>query len=260
MADQQSLFPETGQAEKSLKDAANKPLSRIELPVYGMSCGKCVARVTTALQSVAGVHDVNVLLDRELAQIDHDPEQADRELFEQAVIAAGYSCQPVLSAEELIEPPSAALDPENDHLPNSDSDINAPERFRFAVRGMTCATCAATITKRLKATTGVHSVTVNFADESATVEFDPETTGREEIFKAVEKAGYKPLTNRTTESDQDESRRELHWLIFAAVLALPIMPLMWWQPFGAQTIYVIMGLATVSQFSAGLTFYRGAWH
>ncbi len=37
------------------------------------------------------------------------------------------------------------------------------------------------------------------------------------------------------------------------------MPLMWWQPFGSATLYVIMVLATISQFSAGLTFYRGAF-
>lgn len=34
---------------------------------------------------------------------------------------------------------------------------------------------------------------------------------------------------------------------------------MWWQPFGSATLYVIMTLATITQFSAGLMFYRGAF-
>ena len=257
MADQQPLFPETGQAEESLNKTANKPLSRIELPVYGMSCGKCVARVTASLQLVAGVREVNVILEQSLANISFDPQQADKDIFEQAILDAGYSCQPPAPSE--AEPESAPAVPLAEQMPELASEDRKTERFRFDVRGMTCATCATTITKRLQATTGILTVAVNFADESTTVEFAPELISHEEIFKAVEKAGYQPLTNRTADSDQQESRRELQWLLFPTVLALPIMPLMWWQPFGSVTLYIIMALATVTQFSAGLTFYRGAF-
>lgn len=255
MADQQSLFPETGQTEEGLNDTDKKPLSTIELPVYGMSCGKCVARVTDSLTSVAGVRDVNVSLEQTLAVVTYDSQVADISLFEQAVIDAGYKVEPEM---DIVTPESDLNDVE-DFEPVDISQEPELERLRFDVRGMTCAICAATITKRLQMTSGVASVVVNFADESATVEFDPNRSDREQIFKAVEKAGYKPFLHRTTESDQNESRRELRWLIFSAALALPIMPLMWWQPFGSLTLYVIMGLATVSQFTAGLTFYRGAF-
>ncbi len=181
MADQQSLFPETGQTEEGLNDAANKPLARVELPVYGMSCGKCVARVTAALQSVAGVREVNVLLEQSVAVITFDAQQADKDLFEQAIIAAGYSCQPPVAAEVEPEPspsPVAAANPAEVPLSELASAADDSERFRFDVRGMTCATCAATITKRLQGTTGILAVSVNFADESTTVEFDPELTSR----------------------------------------------------------------------------------
>ena len=64
-----------------------------------------------------------------------------------------------------------------------------------------------------------------------------------------------------TEGDGDlkEGRAQFYWLIFAACLSLPIMPLMWLAPFGKATIYLICALSTVVQFSAGLTFYRSAW-
>jgi Cu+-exporting ATPase len=256
MADQQSLFPETGQSAQGLNDAERNPLARIELPVYGMSCAKCVGRVTTLLQSVAGVHDVEVLLDQSLAFITYDAEQTGPTIFEQAVVAAGYRCHP----DDSDQVETAAIElPDDSQADETVQEQYEPERFRFDVRGMTCATCAATITKRLQSSAGVSSVAVNFADESATIEFDPGQTSRELIFQEVEKAGYQPFLNRTEKSDQEESLRELRWLIFAAIIALPIMPMMWWQPFGESTLTVIMGLATVTQFSAGLTFYRGAF-
>ena len=49
------------------------------------------------------------------------------------------------------------------------------------------------------------------------------------------------------------------WLLIAAALSLPIMPLMWLSPLGASTVYLVCVLSTLVQFSAGLTFYRSAW-
>jgi Cu+-exporting ATPase len=260
MVDQQSLFPETELPEQGLKDTDRNHHILIELPIYGMSCEKCVARVTAALESVAGVREVVVFLDRSLAQLTCSTESVDQAQLEQAVIAAGYKCHPDpvddsdIESDSLSETPTfAPLDA--DCLPAHTN----PESFRFDVRGMTCATCAATITKRLESADGVVSAMVNFADETVAVEFNPELTTKEDLFKVVEKAGYQPYLDRTEQSDREESVRELRWLIFAAVIAAPIMPLMWWEPFGSATLYVIMGLATITQFSAGLTFYRGAF-
>ncbi|MBE0500609.1 MAG: copper-translocating P-type ATPase [Desulfuromonadales bacterium] len=264
MAEQQSLFPEIDRPETGLKKSERKPLDRISLPVYGMVCAKCVTRVTAALQSVAGVHDVDVLLDQSLARISFDPKQSGRTLFEQAVVAAGYSCHPLPPAE-VMPASDESSDETWDEFRDDETPPEAPleayqfEHFRFDVRGMTCATCAATIAKHLQMTPGLSSVMVNFADETATVDFDPAMTTREQIFEVVAKTGYQPFVDRTEKSDQLESLRELRWLIFATLIALPILPLMWWQPFGNATLYVIMGLATITQFSAGLTFYRGAY-
>ncbi len=260
MADQQSLFPEIIQAEKGLNDADCKSLARIELPIYGMSCEKCVARVTTALQSVAGVRDVNVLLDQSMAELTYNSESTGLSMFEQAVVDAGYSCHPDPASEVItVSTEESDLPLDEEISPALLTEEYTFEHLRFDVRGMTCATCAATIAKRLQLSSGILSVMVNFADETATVEYDPALTNPELIFKTVARAGYHPYINRSKKSDQQESQRELRWLIFATLLALPIMPLMWWQPFGSATLYVIMTLATITQFSAGLTFYRGAF-
>ncbi|MFX1256374.1 MAG: heavy metal translocating P-type ATPase [Promethearchaeota archaeon] len=56
---------------------------------------------------------------------------------------------------------------------------------------MTCASCAVKIETKLKNLDGVNSSVVNFANEEATVEYDPKTTGFAIFDKAVRDLGYK---------------------------------------------------------------------
>ena len=60
----------------------------------------------------------------------------------------------------------------------------------FKVKGMHCASCVVTIERVLKKTAGVRSVSVNFASESALVEFDEQIVQESGIAKAVESVGY----------------------------------------------------------------------
>jgi copper chaperone len=63
---------------------------QITVPVQGMSCGHCVARVEKALQGVAGVADVSVSLEAAEATITYDPALAGLDDFRAAVTEAGY--------------------------------------------------------------------------------------------------------------------------------------------------------------------------
>ena len=47
-----------------------------------------------------------------------------------------------------------------------------PERLELPIEGMTCASCATRIEKRLNKLDGVEA-TVNYATENAAVDFDP---------------------------------------------------------------------------------------
>ena len=47
-------------------------------------------------------------------------------------------------------------------------------KTRLHVTGMTCTTCAATLEKALAETEGIKQAKVNFASETASVEYDPE--------------------------------------------------------------------------------------
>jgi Cu+-exporting ATPase len=66
---------------------------------------------------------------------------------------------------------------------------SARERIELPVEGMTCASCAARVEKRLNAVEGA-AATVNFATKSAAVDYDPARAGVEDLLAAVEAAGY----------------------------------------------------------------------
>src|SRR5579872_3024844 len=59
------------------------------------------------------------------------------------------------------------------------------------IEGMTCASCAMRIEKGLKKVPGVKDASVNLATEKATVTFDPEQTGIEQMVQEVDAVGYK---------------------------------------------------------------------
>ena len=60
----------------------------------------------------------------------------------------------------------------------------------MSIIGMTCASCAKAVEKRVSKVDGVSKATVNFATEKLDVEFDESITNIEGIKKAVVNAGY----------------------------------------------------------------------
>src|SRR5689334_12832890 len=58
------------------------------------------------------------------------------------------------------------------------------------IGGMTCASCVRRVEKALARVDGVRSAEVNLATEAATVSFDPQAVGLDELTAAVASAGY----------------------------------------------------------------------
>jgi len=63
---------------------------RISLPVTGMSCAACAARVEKALSRAEGVRSATVNFATERASVEYDPRTTDRDALVGAVRAAGY--------------------------------------------------------------------------------------------------------------------------------------------------------------------------
>jgi Cu+-exporting ATPase len=64
------------------------------------------------------------------------------------------------------------------------------KRLTIKIRGMNCASCAARIEQGLQKMNGVHSASVNFAVETATVEYDATLVGPDKFFAFIEELGY----------------------------------------------------------------------
>jgi Cu+-exporting ATPase len=218
-------------------------------PIYGMSCQKCVAKVTDALQAVDGVSAVVVSLEEKQGRVQVVDAGPSREELLDIVIAAGFQTVAPVARDE----------PETTERPVDENSAvtEAAGTATFVLQGMTCANCAQTIEKGIARLPGVSSAAVNFAAEKLSVIYDPAQVQRADLVAKVADLGYRAVAEDA--EDLQEGRFQLYWLIFAAALSLPIMPLMWFTPFGELTRYVIFALSTLVQFSAGLTFYRSAW-
>jgi Cu+-exporting ATPase len=130
------------------------------------------------------------------------------------------------------------------------------KEVRLDLEGMTCASCAARIERKLNAFDGVEA-TVNFATEQATVHCDP-TVSDAALVKAVEAAGYQahPAGEHHHEEPLPALRRRLAASI---VLTVPVALIAMISPlqFGSWE-WLALGLSTPVLFYAGLGFHQAA--
>ena len=75
----------------------------------------------------------------------------------------------------------------------------ATEHVELPITGMTCASCANRIERKLNKLDGV-SATVNYALERATVEYDAATVAPEQLLGALEAAGLGRRVTPVTQS------------------------------------------------------------
>ncbi|WP_141579551.1 cation-translocating P-type ATPase [Actinomadura sp. WMMA1423] len=101
-------------------------------------------------------------------------------------------------------------------------------RIELAIGGMTCASCANRIERKLNKMEGV-TATVNYATEKARVEFG-EGVSPEELVATVEKAGYSaalpapPKAPDDAAPEPDDELRSLRQrLVAAVVLSVPVI-------------------------------------
>ncbi len=131
----------------------------------------------------------------------------------------------------------------------------------FRIRGMSCASCAARVTRALERLPGVVTVNVNLVAKTALVEYGS-SIGIDEMIRAVAGAGYEmELEADSTEIASATGKEERQFpamVVVALVLAATVMALGRGGDFPGK-FYLLWVLATVVQFGAGWQFYRGAF-
>ncbi|WNG91683.1 cation-translocating P-type ATPase [Mycobacterium sp. ITM-2016-00318] len=141
-------------------------------------------------------------------------------------------------------------------------DTTDRREVALTIGGMSCASCAARIEKKLNQVDGVIA-TVNFATEQAFVDF-PNSISPGELVAAVEETGYTATLPRSagqsaSESGPDETASWRRRLLISATLSIPVVLLSmvpalqfdYWQ-------WVALALATPVAAWGAWPFHRAA--
>ena len=206
----------------------------IQLAIKGMTCASCAKRIENALRAVAGVTSASVNLATDIATVAGD---ARFDELSAAVTSAGY-------------------------------ELETANR-QYAVKGMTCASCAGRVEKSLLKVPGVISASVNLATEQVSLTLLPDTEDSA-LKQAVADAGYELILSQTSSETKNTPatpsrfyQRDSWPVIGAALLTLPLVLPMVGMLFGADWMLPALWqwlLATPVQFYFGARFYKAGWH
>ncbi|KIO47858.1 heavy metal translocating P-type ATPase [Nitrosospira sp. NpAV] len=213
-------------------------LKQLELPIEGMTCTACAARIEKNLNKLPGVRAV-VNFANEKARVEFDETATPPEELIRSIEKAGF------------------------HV--------APQSVQLQISGMTCAACSGRIEKTLNKLPGV-TATVNLATEIAHVSLHPGAgaTMMNDLIAAVAKAGYGAREISEASRTEEKARKlaayhaELRMFWIAAALTLPLMlqmgPMLWGDHAEFLPRWLQLLLATPVQFWVGKRFYTAAWH
>ncbi len=212
-------------------------LKQIELPIEGMTCAACAARIEKNLNKLPGVHAaVNFANEKVRVELD-----------------TGTTTRP----EDLVH----SIEQAGFHV--------VPQSVQLQIHDMTCAACGGRIEKALNKLPGV-SATVNLATETARASFNPGMVTVDELIAAVVKAGYGASEISDASRAEEKARRlaayqaELRVFWISAALTLPLLLQMGAMFSGMHEDllprWLQWLLATPVQFWVGKRFYVAAWH
>ena len=208
---------------------------RLDLPLAGMTCAACAARIEKSLNKLPGVA-ANVNFAAESALVTVQPGATSAAGVIETIRKTGYS---------------------------------VPERLaELTLYGMTCAACAVRIEKVLNKLEGVRAE-VNFASETARVHYVPGLTSVEQLSAAIRKAGYDASERVEAGAEEEKTRRadayraDLRLLWISMVLSLPLVLQMFatFDSAGHEWLprWIQLALATPVQFWIGRRFYVGGY-
>jgi Cu+-exporting ATPase len=232
--------------ERTFPTLAKEALKKVELPITGMSCASCVAKIEKGLSKMSGIVDAKVNFATEKATIAFDPSRVHVGDFVATVKDLGYE---------------AGMD-----------------KVTLPIHGMSCASCVKKVEGALNGLEGVVRASVNFATERATVEYIPGAVSMADFQKAVKEAGYEVLEVETIGKedivDREKAAREAEYrklkkkLMTGVLLVIPVFILAYWRALGLFHLYNLgrevnfylqLIFQTPIQFWVGWQFYVGAW-
>ncbi|KAJ1971015.1 Cu(2+)-transporting P-type ATPase, partial [Dimargaris verticillata] len=193
--------------------------AQVTLTVKGMTCQSCVKSVTQAVQALVGVQTVDVSLAQESARIQYHRhaltlselvktiEQCGFDVFTNSASARemdapGTSMSPAVDEGDGAEHALTLVQTKSHPLSTADQAQLLPSaaqpgtldpglaQAQVEVRGMTCASCVASIEHAIQGLSGVSSITVSLLAQRATVTFNPDLITDFEVAEAINNIGF----------------------------------------------------------------------
>ena len=217
-----------------------EPIRQLDLPIAGMTCAACAARIEKVLNRLPGVQ-ANVNLATEHARVALSSNETSPEQLVASIEKAGFSVP-----QQTVE---------------------------LGIEGMTCAACSMRIEKLLNRLPGVEAV-VNLAAERVRIRYVPGVADSVLLIAAIDKAGFKGRLVDDKSRDEEKARKlavyqaELRRFWISAALTLPLVAQMATMFSGADwgglhedmlPRWLQLALATPVQFWIGWRFYDGGW-
>jgi Cu+-exporting ATPase len=220
----------------------NEKKKRLVLDIGGMHCVTCAQTIEKRLPKLKGIIYASINFAAEKAIIDYDLSVVDQKSIEDAISEVGY---------RVIH-----------------------QSVTLKISGMHCAMCAQTIEKALNEKEGVYKAVVNFALETATVEYNPAQISLEGIKKTIREVGYAVVEPEGGVEDAEQKERDRETrslkikLAFSVALTIPVVIYSNAQfiPFNLPTLPIdnfipllLFVLATPVHFVVGHSFFLGAY-
>ena len=229
------------ETEVQTRKAGDPAPARAVLPIAGMTCANCAARIERGLRRTSGVVEASVNLATERAAVAFDASRVGLPALVGEIRQLGY---------------------------------DVPETTtRLAIEGIVCSSCVQRLERALGAVPGVLDAAVNLSTGEAAVRHPAGTVDVAALAQAVGAAGYRaqPLDPAVDDAGAAARAREVrNWrdrMLLAAALSLPLVAAMVARlvaPGGGAAAVLGNGwlqlvLATPVQFASGWTFYRDSY-
>jgi Cu+-exporting ATPase len=237
----QIMMPKPSSAPRT--NAADQ--TTLILPIEGMSCASCVAKIEQGLSQLPGVIEATVNLATEKAKVQYNPHRTTPTAIHEKIRDLGFT---------PVSPPVG----------------KEFETVIIPIEGMSCASCVTKLEQGIAAVPGVKSAAVNLATEKATVDYRLVVTSPAQIQEAIRHLGYTPLLPvaadkaATPDDRRQAAYRQLQLRFYvAAALTIPIMFLGMSDHLGlpvaaSVSAWMQLLMTTPILFWAGRQFYNGA--
>ncbi|HHY0334223.1 TPA: copper-translocating P-type ATPase CopA [Vibrio cholerae] len=239
--------------------------------LQGLNCGRCVNKLTTHLSAQAEIAKLQASKERLSLVTTLTAEQV------KALVAeVGY--QAIEAEQESTVAPAASIDEKETDTPDAENSSNtepteaSSQTLSLLIKGMTCASCVASVEKALLSVEGVQSAQVNLAEQSALVKAN--FANPQPLLNAIQSSGYQaeilddPAQQQAKQQAQLEALQKEHKQ--SALLGIALgAPLMLWGVFGGnmmirnssdQMVWGGIGIICFALLlTAGRHFFMNAW-